>query len=47
MTDTRTAAEYRSASDRLWQLAAGATLAASHDAAENDAALVPKDDWAR
>ena len=61
MTDTRTAAEYRSASDRLWQLAAGATLATSHDAfanlaviyetladqgdaAENAAALEPKDD---
>jgi hypothetical protein len=32
MTDTRTAAEYRSASVRLWERAAGATVSGSHDA---------------
>jgi hypothetical protein len=32
MANTRTASEYRSASIRLWELAAGSTTSGSHDA---------------
>jgi hypothetical protein len=32
MASTRTAAEYRNTSVRLWQLAASATVSGSHDA---------------
>ena len=39
MTDNRTAAEYRSASIRLWERAGGATLSGSHDAFANLAVI--------